>query len=564
MHETSDLPTTPRHWAVIAGASEGLGAAFATALAAQGHDLVLIARRADALEAVAARLRHQTGREVRCVVADLGAADLADTLLPLAELDIAVAVYDAAFAPIGDFTDQPLARLLQVIHTLAPAMMARGRGGIVLVSSLAGLQGSPRVATYAASKAFNVVLAEALWHELKPVNVVVSIAGAIRTPGYSQAATREAPGTLDPEQVVSATLAALGRGPRVIPGRVNRLAAWVMGLIGRRRAIRIMAVSGEPLRYRFNGLRVLVVAVALWGVLGATGLVPYDQLWVDRWSNLGVACALGLVFSAAVVLPAPAVRSLPVDLFLGRLENPQWLGGRVDAKMFLYLIGAVVLQLNVLSFAAHHFLLYPEDPSVGVMLYVALLTWFLLDYFTFEEVHLYTYDLFVERMGFKLGWGCLTFYPFFYAVGLCGTATLPNPHRSVPYLAMSAVLFLMGWSLARGANLQKFTFKRDPTAIFLGLFPPKTVSDGTKTLLCGGFWGVSRHVNYLGEILMATGIALSLGHPTSPWPWLYPLYYVLLLVPRERDDDARCAARYRPLWQQYGAKVPYRIVPYIY
>jgi protein-S-isoprenylcysteine O-methyltransferase Ste14 len=71
-------------------------------------------------------------------------------------------------------------------------------------------------------------------------------------------------------------------------------------------------------------------------------------------------------------------------------------------------------------------------------------------------------------------------------------------------------------------------------------------------------------VNYLGEILMATGIALSLGHPTSPWPWLYPLYYVLLLVPRERDDDARCAARYRPLWQQYGAKVPYRIVPYIY
>jgi delta14-sterol reductase len=93
---------------------------------------------------------------------------------------------------------------------------------------------------------------------------------------------------------------------------------------------------------------------------------------------------------------------------------------------------------------------------------------------------------------------------------------------------------------------------------------PETVSDGERHLLCSGFWGISRHVNYLGEILMATGLALSLGHLDSPWPWLYPLYYVGLLFPRERDDDKRCAEKYGALWDEYREKVPKRIIPGIY
>ena len=76
-----------------------------------------------------------------------------------------------------------------------------------------------------------------------------------------------------------------------------------------------------------------------------------------------------------------------------------------------------------------------------------------------------------ERVGFKLGWGCLTFYPFFYAVGLWSQADKPNPHTSVPALICCAVLFFAGWILARGANLQKFHFKRDPSRKFLGITP---------------------------------------------------------------------------------------------
>ena len=262
----------------------------------------------------------------------------------------------------------------------------------------------------------------------------------------------------------------------------------------------------------------------------------------------------------------PDGQSLFADFYLGRLENPQFFDRRVDAKMFLYLVGAIMLELNLLSFAAHHYARF-ESPSPGVALYVALLTFFICDYLSFERVHLYTYDLFAERVGFKLGWGCLTFYPYFYCVGLWSAVDKPAPevHTGGTWLLwLAGLVFVSGWCLARGANMQKFQFKLDPNRAFLGLLRPKVVSDGERALLCNGFWGVARHVNYLGEILMATGTVLALGQFGDLWPWLYPLYYVALLVPRERADDRRCAAKYGSLWTRYCERVPYRIIPGIY
>ncbi len=319
-----------------------------------------------------------------------------------------------------------------------------------------------------------------------------------------------------------------------------------------------------PLRYRLNGLFVMLVTVGAWATVGATGVLPWDYLYQVRWESLAGACTTGLVYSALVVRAGPPKGTLLADFYLGRLENPQYLGGRVDAKMFLYLVGATMLELHLLSFGAHHFLTHRADPSPGVALYVALFSYFVVDYLFFERVHLYTYDLFAERVGFKLGWGCLTFYPYFYPVGLWAMASEPNPHAPLALYVVAAICFFAGWSIARGANMQKYTFKRDPARAFLGFMKPETITDGERTLLCSGFWGISRHVNYLGELLMATGLALSLGEPASPWPWLYPLYYVVLLFPRERDDDRRCAAKYGPLWEQYRARVPKRIIPGIY
>jgi len=146
---------------------------------------------------------------------------------------------------------------------------------------------------------------------------------------------------------------------------------------------------------------------------------------------------------------------------------------------------------------------------------------------------------------------------------LWATVDMANPGWSAWLYAGCGLIFFSGWVLARGANMQKFYYKTQPDKPFLGI-TPEVVTDGQRSLLANGFWGLSRHINYLGEVLMATGIALSLGHPGEIWPWLYPLYYVALLFPRERDDDRRCAEKYGALWDQYTAKVKYRIIPFIY
>ncbi len=323
------------------------------------------------------------------------------------------------------------------------------------------------------------------------------------------------------------------------------------------------AVTGELLKYRLNGRLVLFVSIALWFLLGYFDWIPFDWLYTIRWFSLAGAITFGLIFTALIVIPYPSTgKSIFADLFLGRLENPQTSNDRIDAKMWLYLVGAIMLELNVLSFVAHHYITF-EEVSPGILLCAFMLSYFVLDYLTFEKVHLYTYDIFAERVGFKLGWGCLAFYPYFYVIVLWATVNLPSPETPTWFLISSTLIFFLGWTLARGANMQKYFFKTQPDKAFLGM-KPQIISDGNKTLLASGFWGKSRHINYLGEVLMATGIAISVGYPDVLWVWLYPLYYVVLLLPRQLDDDKRCAAKYGDLWTVYTNKVKYRIIPYIY
>jgi short-subunit dehydrogenase len=219
---------------------------------------VVIARRPAVLAALAADLRVATGAEVVCHPGDLADPQTLRDLASLCErLDIGLLVYNAAAAPVGEFVTLSPAELMRVVdvnvrapvslvRAVLPGMVERGRGAVVLMSSLAGNQGSARLAAYAASKAFTRVLAEGLWEEVRGlgIDVVACCAGAVRTPGFAETADKDAPGTLDPEQVVEQTLRALGRGPVVVPGMVNRIANVVMGkLLPRRVAITIMAGS---------------------------------------------------------------------------------------------------------------------------------------------------------------------------------------------------------------------------------------------------------------------------------------------------------------------------------
>lgn len=242
-------------WALVAGASEGIGAAFATALAQRGLNLVLMARRAEKLYELSQQLEADYGVETEGFNVDLGDFDGVRSILSELQQEIGLLVYNAAYSPIGYFRDVPGDDLQKIIDVnvrgpltmtklLSERMIRRNKGGIILMSSLSGMQGSPKIATYSATKSFNTILAEGLWHELKQQNidVMACTAGAVRTPGYLNSADhKDAPGTLDPSEVVEETLHALGSGPVVTPGLTNKIAKFIMGrMLPRKKAISIM------------------------------------------------------------------------------------------------------------------------------------------------------------------------------------------------------------------------------------------------------------------------------------------------------------------------------------
>ncbi|HEY0756518.1 MAG TPA: SDR family NAD(P)-dependent oxidoreductase [Ktedonobacteraceae bacterium] len=255
-HKTSeDFRVRYGPWALVAGASEGLGAEFAAQLAARGLNLVLLARRAVELEAVSARLRDAYAVEVRAVPLDLAREDLAGAVSEATgDVEIGLLVYNAALSRIGPYFETSLEDHLReiAINCRAPMMLAyllgqpmlkRGHGGILLMSSLGGAQGSALLVNYTATKAYNRLLAEGLWDELRTqgVDVLNCCPPAVSTPGYLASAPKGAMSALTPQAVASAALAALAKGPTIIPGWNFRLANLIMQrVLPRKTTIKLM------------------------------------------------------------------------------------------------------------------------------------------------------------------------------------------------------------------------------------------------------------------------------------------------------------------------------------
>lgn len=244
-------------WALVSGSAQGLGEAFARRLAAAGLDLILLDRQAGPLEALAGELRA-TGREVVPVHADLADEGFLDALEAASgEREIGLLVACAAYSTVAPFLERPVEDHLRTVDVNVRAtlrlterygrrMVARGRGGVILLSSASALQGTALVASYAATKAWNLILAEALWAEWRPhgVDVLGFLPGATDTPAFR--ATGPMPERVRGMAVMSAdttaaeALEALGRTPSRIAGRSNRLAAlFTNRLMSRRRAIGI-------------------------------------------------------------------------------------------------------------------------------------------------------------------------------------------------------------------------------------------------------------------------------------------------------------------------------------
>ena len=327
--------------------------------------------------------------------------------------------------------------------------------------------------------------------------------------------------------------------------------------------------TGEPRKYRLNGILVYVLALVVW----ATEITGMPRDWFYRSTIYAVAG--GTVFTA--IFAVIAVFSQPqgeqknpiAALWTGRAREFSFFNNRFDVKMYFYVVGGTMLALNALSGAAYHYDRFGDDANPGVFLYAAFFTFYVLDYFIFERVQLYTYDLIHERLGFMLFWGGLVVYGWLFILPLWGMAAHPDPGFSTGWsyvwLIGTATLFLFGWCISRGANLQKYTFKRWPDRKFLGLIEPRYIEAGDRKILYSGLWGVARHFNYMGEGFLSLSIALVFGHFGNPWAWTYFVFIVTLFTFRQIDDDKHCAEKYGPeKWAEYKSRVKYRIFPGVY
>lgn len=256
-------------WAVVAGASEGIGEHAARQLAADGFSVVLVARRQEVLDALAASIRaDHPGVGVVALALDLSLDDAADRLADaVAGLDVGLLFYNAGAdtGPVA-FLDREaddvrgmvrrnVVTPTAVCHALGRRLRDRGRGGIVVIGSMAGISGSALIATYSATKAYQQVLCEGLWRELgaSGVDVVHVIAGATATPAHHRTGAVQSPDhpQADPADVARNALAALGHGP--VRGADEALDAGYRALAGlpREQLIEMMsagtrAVYGLP------------------------------------------------------------------------------------------------------------------------------------------------------------------------------------------------------------------------------------------------------------------------------------------------------------------------------
>jgi short-subunit dehydrogenase len=245
--------------AMVAGASEGIGAAYSNYLATEGMDLILIARRREPLEQLASSLKNKYHINISILSCDLSESGASQFIKDtVRDKEINVLVYNAALSHIGPFEEDTVEHNiaiancnmitpLNLVREFGEEMLKKGKGAMILMASMAGFQGSGFLASYAATKAFNRVLAESLWYEWKNrgVDVIACCAGATSTKNWLMTNPGKsgffAPRVQTPDEVVEECFKLLGKKPSIVTGTGNKLASFAMQrLMPRKIAINIM------------------------------------------------------------------------------------------------------------------------------------------------------------------------------------------------------------------------------------------------------------------------------------------------------------------------------------
>ncbi len=325
--------------------------------------------------------------------------------------------------------------------------------------------------------------------------------------------------------------------------------------------------DGVVLTYKLNGLLSLVVTIAaMVGVLGTKVVTGSSVL-----AELGAMLTIAILFAFALALflyvygyqskrNESRTGNVIYDYFMGTALNPRI--GSFDLKFFfeskigLSLWAAIGMAM---AFAEHERTGTVSTPMILVGLFQLF---YVADFYFFEEAMLSTWDINYENYGFMLAQGFVVWMPFNFSLQ---SQYLVYHDPQVPIWAIAGVVILnfAGYFIFRTANLQKHQFRTRPNTKIWGRDPTYIDTKRGTKLLTAGWWGIARHMNYLGDLMMALAWCLPTGISHVP-PYFYFIYFAPLLIDRERRDHRVCQEKYGDDWDRYCERVPYRIVPWVY
>lgn len=253
-------------WALITGASSGIGEEFAIQLAALGMKLILIARRKERLLALSSKLKEKYNTESVIISVDLTKENFLDEIKNLTnDKEIGILINNAGFGSTGEFINCDAVKEIEMIkvncisptmltHYFLPYMIQRRRGAIIFLGSAVAFQPTPMMATYSATKAFNLFLGEALWWELKKYNIDVLALnpGGTNTEFQRIAKIGVGPVPREASDVVKTALQALGKKPSVVDGIQNKIVSVLVRFIPRRIAISLAGLVARSLYLKSN------------------------------------------------------------------------------------------------------------------------------------------------------------------------------------------------------------------------------------------------------------------------------------------------------------------------
>ncbi|KAL0637361.1 erg24, C-14 sterol reductase [Maublancomyces gigas] len=247
------------------------------------------------------------------------------------------------------------------------------------------------------------------------------------------------------------------------------------------------------------------------------------------------------------------------DWFIGRPLNPRI--HSFDLKSFCELRpGMIMWPLLNFAFLTQQYRTYGRITD-SMFLVNAFQFWYVFDALWNESAMLTTMDITTDGFGFMLSFGDLVWVPFVYSLQSRFLASHPVD-LGIWGLAGVLAVQAMGYYTFRGANGTKNTFRTNPNDPSVKDIKYIETKSGSK-LMISGWWGISRHVNYLGDWIMAWAWCLPTGF-TTPIPYFYVVYFAVLLLHRERRDEAKCKIKYGKDWERYTSVVRYRIIPGVY